>query len=79
MTTDLQTIPEPLDAGSPANREAPVEAIPVGSWAVVLVLFLAAATYLNSLTYDFVWDDTVMLLAGPKAPGLVEPTPILLV
>ena len=70
MTTDLQTSSEPSDAGSPANREARVEAIPVGSWAVVLVLLLAAATYLNSLTYDFVWDDTVMLLQGPKLRDL---------
>ncbi len=70
MTIDLQTSSEPSDAGSPANREARGEAIPVGSWAVVLVLLLAAATYLNSLTYDFVWDDTVMLLGGPKLRDL---------
>lgn len=70
MTTDLQTSPEPPDAGPRANREARVEAMPVGSWTVVLVLLLAAATYLNSLTYDFVWDDTVMLLGGPKLRDL---------
>ena len=70
MTTDLHTSPEPPDAGSRANREPRVEAMPVGSWTVVLVLLLAAATYLNSLTYDFVWDDTVMLLGDPKLRDL---------
>ena len=70
MITDLQTSPEPPDTGPRPNREAWVEAMPVGSWTVVLVLLLAAATYLNSLTYDFVWDDTVMLLGGPKLRDL---------
>ncbi|MEI8190750.1 MAG: tetratricopeptide repeat protein, partial [candidate division NC10 bacterium] len=70
LTIDLQTSPEPPDAGPRANREARVEAMPVGSWTVVLVLLLAAATYLNSLTYDFVWDDTLMLLGGPKLRDL---------
>lgn len=70
MTTDLKTSPESLDAGPCANREARVEAMPVGPWAVVLVLLLATGTYLNSLTYDFVWDDTVMLLGGPKLRDL---------
>lgn len=70
MTTEPKMSPEIPDVVPPAQGQARVEAMPVGSWTVVLVLLLAAATYLNSLTYDFVWDDTVMLLWGPKLRDL---------
>jgi protein O-mannosyl-transferase len=70
VTTGLPTGPEPSQAGPRANCETRVEAMPVGPWAVVLVLLLAAATFLNSLAYDFVWDDTVMLLGGPRLRDL---------
>jgi len=38
------------------------DAIPPGRWAWMLVLLLAAAVYVDSLSYQFVWDDGVMIL-----------------
>ena len=38
------------------------DAIPPGHWAWMLVLLLAAAVYVDSLSYQFVWDDGVMIL-----------------
>jgi protein O-mannosyl-transferase len=70
VLTGLNPIPERLDDRPLATAEARGEVIPDGSWAVVLVLLLAAAAYLNSLTYEFVWDDTLMVLGGPRLRDL---------
>lgn len=38
--------------------------IHIGPWAVTLVLLLAAAAYVQSLRFQFVWDDGVMVIQG---------------
>jgi len=37
------------------------DAFPVGSWALALTALLAVAAYIESLTYQFVWDDALMV------------------
>ncbi len=37
------------------------DSVPVGSWAFTLTALLAVAVYVDSLTYQFVWDDAVMV------------------
>lgn len=34
---------------------------PVGSWGLALTALLAVAAYVDSLTYQFVWDDAIMV------------------
>jgi len=41
------------------------DAIPAGRWAWTLVLLLAAAVYVDSLSYQFVWDDATMIVQNP--------------
>jgi len=45
-----------------APRAEPVVSLPVGPWATVLVLLLAMAAYVDCLSYQFVWDDVLMLV-----------------
>jgi len=47
--------PLPIEAGD--RRDS----VPVGSWAFTLTALLAFAVYVDSLTYQFVWDDAVMV------------------
>jgi protein O-mannosyl-transferase len=47
----------PQEADSSDRRDA----VPVGSWALALTALLAIAVYVDSLTYQFVWDDAVMV------------------
>jgi hypothetical protein len=45
-----------------APRAEPVVSLQVGPWATVLVLLLAMAAYVDCLSYQFVWDDVLMLV-----------------
>jgi len=47
--------PLPIEAGDRWDS------VPVGSWAFTLTALLAVAVYVDSLTYQFVWDDAVMV------------------
>jgi len=49
-------------SGLPARRDNP---LPVGRLAWALVLLLAATAYVDSLGYQFVWDDGTMILQNP--------------
>lgn len=66
MSAGLSSKPEHLDARSSATADVQDGPISGGAWTIVLVLLLAAAAYLTTLTYDFVWDDTSMVLGSPK-------------
>lgn len=46
------------------------DAIPAGRWAWTLVLLLAATVYVNTLSYQFVWDDGVMILENQRIQDL---------
>jgi len=46
------------------------DAIPVGRWAWTLVLLLAATAYVDTLSYQFVWDDGVMILQNQSIRDL---------
>lgn len=46
------------------------DTIPVGRWAWTLVLLLAAAVYVDTLSYQFVWDDGVMILQNQSIRDL---------
>lgn len=46
------------------------DAIPTGRWAWTLVLLLATTVYVDTLSYQFVWDDATMILQNP---GLRDP------
>ena len=61
MTTAAVSQPMQVDADPPPGDATQGETIQVGAWAVVLVLLLAAVTYLESLSYQFVWDDVLMV------------------
>jgi len=41
-----------------------------GRWAWTLVLLLAATAYIDTLSYQFVWDDTTMIVRNPNLLGL---------
>jgi tetratricopeptide (TPR) repeat protein len=55
-----------LEATAPSVPAMPGEAIPVGPWALTLLLLLAAAVYVDSLGYQFVWDDLTMVVQNPN-------------
>ena len=50
----------PLPVGATSD-----DAIPVGRWAWTLVLLLATTVYVDTLSYQFVWDDATMILQNP--------------
>lgn len=51
-------------------RKTPDPAFPVGPWALTLVLILAAAVYVDSLSYQFVWDDVLTVVLNQKLRDL---------
>lgn len=56
----------PLEGAPKTAREA----IRVGPWAPILVLILAAAVYVDGLSYQFVWDDGPMVVQNPELRDL---------
>lgn len=68
--TGLETPLQVADTRSlhvPARAEDPIL---TGRWAWTLVLLLAATVYVDSLSYQFVWDDTTMVVRNPNLLGL---------
>ncbi len=47
----------PLASGTGGRSDA----FPVGSWALALTALLAIAAYVDTLTFQFVWDDAAMV------------------
>ncbi len=50
-----------IDLPQPSGTGGRSDVSLVGSWALALTALLAIAAYLDSLTYQFVWDDAVMV------------------
>ncbi len=70
MTTGVGAPFLVTEAVSPSVGGRSSDAIPTGQWAWTLVLLLAATAYVDSLGYEFVWDDATMI---PQNPGLRHP------
>lgn len=60
----------PSMATSCEDQRPPGVAFPVGSWSSVLVLILAATVYVDSLSYQFVWDDVWTVVTNQKLQDL---------
>ncbi len=69
MTTAAVSRPVHADTDPAPGDATQAETIQVRAWTVVLVLLLAAVTYLGSLGYQFVWDD-VALVQSPTLRDL---------
>lgn len=59
----------PLQVADNQSLHVPVlaeDSILPGRWAWTLILLLAATAYVDSLSYQFVWDDTTMVVRNPN-------------
>ena len=70
MTTAVEPPLEVHGAAPGHNPEKRPEAIPIGPWALILVLILAATAYVDSLGNQFIWDDVLMVVQSPKLRDL---------
>jgi protein O-mannosyl-transferase len=62
VTGSSEAIAKVQASDTSAVQDAPDETVRLGPWSMMLVLLLAATVYVNTLGYQFIWDDTLMVV-----------------
>lgn len=70
MTGSSEAVAKVHASDSFVAQDVPDEAVPVGPWSLLLVLLLAVTVYVDTLSYQFVWDDVPMLVQNQRLRDL---------